>query len=255
MNMPDHCHTPKRQAQPSGGRRPRVCVLIPALNEAQSIADVLSDVRRHLDAEMVVIDDASTDETAAVAASCGAVVLSLPIRLGAWGAMRTGFRYVRNQRFDAVITMDADGQHRSQDLVRLVCPVLDGRADVVIGACTERGNWGRRMAWRLFRWLSGLAVSDLTSGFRVYSPAAVDVILGDDTALLDYQDIGVLLAMRKAGLRLTELPVTMCERRQGASRVYATWLHVMHYMAITVVLCLAKFDVTQRGGVRLGEDG
>ncbi|WP_051327803.1 glycosyltransferase family 2 protein [Desulfatirhabdium butyrativorans] len=219
----------------------RLAVLIPALNEAEVVASVIDGVRRHRpDATVVVIDDASTDDTAAVAESCGAVVLPLPIRLGAWGATRTGFRYARQQGFDIVVTMDADGQHRPELIGDIVSPVTEGKTHVVIGSCIRRGSVGRRITWRFFRWLTGLDVADLTSGFRAYCPAAVEVIMSGDTALLDYQDIGVLFALRRAGLRIVEVPVEMCCRRNGISRVYSSWMRVMRYLAVTMVVSLAN---------------
>lgn len=218
----------------------KLAVLIPALNEAESVASVIEGVRLHRpDATVVVIDDASTDDTAAVAESRGAVVLPLSIRLGSWGAMRSGFRYARQHGFDIVVTMDADGQHMPEMIDALVGPVIRGEADVVIGSCIGRGSAGRRLVWRFFRWFTGLDVADLTSGFRAYSPAAVDVIMGGDTALLDYQDIGVLLALRRAGMRMIEVSVSMCSRQNGISRVYSSWARVFRYMAVTMVLSVA----------------
>lgn len=228
----------------------RIVILIPALNEETTIASVVSLIRIHCDAHIVVIDDAGTDRTAQNAFEAGAVVLPLAIRLGAWGAMRTGFRYAKENNFDIVVTMDADGQHRPEHLADLVAPIQKDWADLVIGSCVDRGNWSRKISWRFFRWLTGIDVADLTSGFRAYNRAAVDIVLGSETSLLEYQDIGVLLAAKKAGLRLMEIPVTMCSRQEGESRIYASWLGVLRYMVWTLVFCLSKWDRLWTGRVR-----
>ncbi len=226
-----------------------IAILIPALNEEASIGSLIEGINRYCgDATIVVIDDASTDRTADVAASAGAIVLRLPIRLHAWGAMRTGFRYAQNRNFDIVITMDADGQHRPDMIAPLLEPIASKTADVVIGSCVERGSPGRKMAWVFFRWMTGLGVADLTSGFRVYNRSAVDIIMSSDTALLDYQDIGVLLALRKAGLKIVELPVLMCRRQNGISRIYASWANVFRYLLITSVLSVAKKEFSADNG-------
>lgn len=219
----------------------RIAVLIPALNEEQSIGEVISGVRAHLPgAAVVVIDDASTDQTAEIAQSLGAVVLRLPIRLHGWGAMRTGFRYAVKKGFEIVLTIDADGQHLPETIGSLLEAVASGQADMAIGSCVERGSLGRRMAWRFFRRLTGLEVADLTSGFRAYHRKAAEIIMGAETALLDYQDIGVLLALKKAGMRIVEVPVPMCPRQNGISRVFASWGKVIRYLAVTMVVAVAK---------------
>jgi hypothetical protein len=165
--------------------------------------------------------------------------------------MRTGFRYAQKRNFDIVITMDADGQHRPDMIEPLLAPIVSKTADVVVGSCVERGSPGRKMAWTFFRWMTGLGVADLTSGFRVYNRNAMNIIMGSETALLDYQDIGVLLALRKAGLRIAELPVLMCRRQNGISRIYASWTNVFRYLLVTSVLSVAKkeFSVGNGSGV------
>ena len=87
-----------------------------------------------------MVDDGSQDDTAAKAQSAGATVLRLPEQLGAWGATQTGMRYAVRKGFDIAVTMDADGQHDSDDIPKLIAPLLTGEANVVIGACPQRGS-------------------------------------------------------------------------------------------------------------------
>ena len=221
----------------------KLAVLIPALNEEKSIREVILGVKKTITGEIVVIDDASSDATAKVAREEGAKVLPLLLRLGAWGAARTGIRYANRHLFEIAVTMDADGQHLPESIAALIDPILLNQADVVIGSCTERGSAPRKMSWFFFRKITGLNVRDLTSGFRAYNAAAMDAVMTADTALLDYQDIGVLLALNKAGFRILEVPVRMCPRSSGHSRVFSSWWHVFRYLVITLVLCLSKLDV------------
>ena len=215
-------------------------VVIPAQDEAATIGGVVAEVRA-LGYPVLVVNDASRDATPRLARAAGAEVLDLPCRLGAWGASQTGIRLARRQGFRAVVTIDADGQHSPADIGMLVRPVLDGEADLVIGACPERGSKARRMAWRLFRLLSGLVLTDLTSGFRVYGEKAAREMLGAEATLSDFQDVGILLIAMRRRLRIVELPVAMCPRISGKSRIFSSWWRVLQYMISTVVVsCLRR---------------
>ncbi len=86
-----------------------------------------------------------------------------------------------------------------------------------------------------------LELQDLTSGLRAYNHAAISVLACDETSLLDYQDIGVLLYLKRRGLRIAEAPVIMNPRLAGHSRVFSSWWTVGRYLALTMVLSLSKW--------------
>lgn len=222
------------------GKKPLPLILIPARNEEASVGGVVRAAKAELDCEVVVIDDFSDDATAEVAGAAGAVVLSLASRLGAWGAMQTGLRYALRNGCEIAITMDADGQHSASSLRSLLTPILSGKADVVIGACAERASPARHTAWSLFRWISGLTIEDLTSGLRAYNATAISLLASKPATLLDYQDVGVLMVLLRAGLRVVEVEVEMGRRKAGHSRVFSSWWVVGRYMVHNSILCLAK---------------
>jgi glycosyltransferase involved in cell wall biosynthesis len=224
----------------------RLLVVIPALNEAQDIGGVIRQVRSQGSIDVLVVDDGSTDETAAVALLCGASVLRAPLWQGAWGSIQTGIRYAVRQGYAGVVTMDADGQHEPGYLPRMLEAAAEG-ADVVIAACPTRGSRLRHVAWSYFRLLTGFQLDDLTSGFRYYNARACRLLAGKEATLLDYQDIGVLLLLRHAQLRIAEIAVAMNPRRHGASRVFSSWWTVGVYMAETSLLCLARWNQRPRG--------
>ncbi len=219
-----------------------IIILIPAKNEVGTIAKVINKVKAGLAATIVVIDDASTDETASVARAAGAIVLPLPFSLGAWGAIQTGLRYALKHDFNTAITMDADGQHEAESLPALLAPLARGQCDVVIGAYPQRGSFSRRTAWAFFRQLSGITLEDLTSGLRAYNRSAIQLLAAKSATLLDYQDMGVLILLHKAGLHVVEIPILMYPRMNGHSRIFNTWWAVSRYMLHTVVLCIARFE-------------
>jgi len=219
---------------------PNIVILIPAHNEAASIGKVLRDIRRQVDHPVVVIDDASEDDTIAVARDAGAQVLPLAAHLGAWGAMQTGIRHALRQGYDYAVTMDADGQHQARYLSRLIEPVVLETADVTIGAYPSRGSQPRKLAWSVLRRLSGLKMEDITSGFRGYNRRAMALLAQRGATLLEYQDIGVLALLCRHNLRLLEVPVNMGPRHDGHSRVYRSWAMVAYYMAYSLILGASK---------------
>jgi glycosyltransferase involved in cell wall biosynthesis len=219
---------------------------MPARDEAPTVGAVVEGVRRTLGCEILVVDDASSDETAAAARCAGAAVLRLPIGLGAWGATQAGIRYARRHGFPQVITLDADGQHLPESLPLLIEAQARTGADVVIGTCTQRLSRAKRLAWRYLRLLTGLELADFTSGLRLYDADAIEVLSGQAASLLDYQDVGVLMLLSRSGLTITETPVEMLPRRAGRSRVFASWPVVARYMMHTTVLCLAQLDPARR---------
>lgn len=220
--------------------KPETLVIIPAKNEQGSVHLVTDAIVSGFGLPVVVVDDASTDGTAEAARRAGATILSLPVGLGAWGAMQAGIRYALAHGFSHCVTMDADGQHPVQGLPIVLEPVLRDAADVAIGSCVSRGSPMRQVAWRFFQGLTALDVSDLTSGFRAYGRKAMDLLAGERATLLDYQDIGVLYLLRSKGLRIVEAPIDMACRLHGHSRIFNTWYAVGDYMLHSSILAMSK---------------
>jgi len=216
-----------------------IWVIIPAQNEAASIAEVVRRAKLYAE-QVVVVDDASTDETASLARAAGALVLPLVTPLDAWCATQTGLRYARARGARLVVSLDADGQHPPEAIPALVKPVRESQAEVAIGSDPARVSHYRHMAWGYLRAVTGLSVADLTSGFRVYGPNALDILVRPEASSLNYQDVGVLMMLREAGLSMIEVPVTMGPRLFGASHVFRSWLKVAAYMLESSVLGLAR---------------
>lgn len=218
----------------------RCLVVLPAHNEAASLPALLKELQGQLETDVLVVSDASTDRTTAAAREIGVQVIEISQQIGAWGATQAGFRHALRQGYRRVASMDADGQHGVESLAVLLEAQAANGADVVIGTFPERLSPLKRLAWTWFRALTGLRVEDLTSGLRVYGPRALPVIASPEATLIDYQDVGVLLLLRKHGMVVHEVPVTMYPRQAGKSRVFASWLTVARYMAQTTVICIAR---------------
>lgn len=238
---PDH-------PRPEAHERP--LVVIPAFNERATVGEVVMEVITAGFPDVLVVDDASTDDTTDQARAAGARVVRLPINLGAWGATQCGIRYALRHNYSAVITMDADGQHFSDQIARLLAHATS--ADALIGNCTTRGSRLRRLVWAWFRLITGQPVQDFTSGFRLYSHQAMEALVNDTATLLEYQDVGVLDILARHGLVVQEVPVRMGPRRVGHSRVFFDWQTVMSYVAQTSLLAIARRGFRSRRRVAPG---
>jgi len=214
-------------------------IIIPALNEADSIADVIRKTRESGWNDILVIDDFSRDNTGQIAFSNGAGLIRLPINLGAWGAIQTGMGYALEKGYPAAVTMDGDNQHKPEHIKDLIA-LLDQGHDVVIGSCLSRGSASKQMVWPFLRKLSGLDIQDLTSGFRAYNRKAMALLLTNESFILDYQDVGVLLLCKKNNLKVTEVEVLMCQRENGKSRIFRNLFMIIAYFFSTLFLIGTK---------------
>lgn len=220
--------------------------VIPARDEVSTVAEVVTGVRAALGCRVLVVDDASTDGTAAVARAAGAEVLMLPIGLGAWGASQAGIRFADRNGFPGVICLDADGQHQPASLPLLFAAHAHDSPNVVIGTCIERLSLPKRIAWQYLRMLTGLRLRDFTSGLRLYDANAVRLLAAPEASLLDFQDVGVLMLLAKRGMRIAETPTPMRARTEGHSRVFASWAVVVRYMFHTTILCISRLELGGR---------
>jgi glycosyltransferase involved in cell wall biosynthesis len=208
----------------------RTLVFIPAWNEADSVASVIAGVRERLpEADVLVVDDGSTDETAARAREAGAVVASLPFNEGLGAALQTGYLYALREGYDFCAHLDADGQHPPAEVARLLEEVHADRADLVIGSrYREPGEaksddykptLSRRIGTSVFRFALTLATrqrfTDTTSGMRAANRRVM--ALFSESYSPDFAEIESLQLAVRQGLRVEEVPVRMLERVGGSS--------------------------------------
>lgn len=196
----------------------QVSVVIPAFNEEDGIGDVVARLRAaHAFHELIVVDDGSSDATAARAEAAGARVLRHPYNKGNGAAVKTGLRAARGE---VVLLMDADGQHDPDDVARVLAPV--GLHDMAIGARAARDQsfvraLGNAIFTRLASWLTGRPIPDLTSGFRAAKRERLLEILHLLPNGFSYPTTSCL-ALLKAGHNVTFVPIT-ARRRIGKSKI------------------------------------
>lgn len=200
-------------------------LVIPAFNEGARISDVLDAVTHSsFDGECVVIDDGSRDDTSDQAHARGATVLRHPFNLGYGAALQTGYKYAIDSNASLVVQMDADGQHDAEQIERLVEPIVAGRYDLVVGSrfldpTGYKMGWVRKIgrnAFRAIARLTGLHVSDPTSGFQAMNRAVLDLYTTDFFPN-DYPDVDVLLTAYRNGLRVGEVATSMSEGTRAST--------------------------------------
>jgi glycosyltransferase involved in cell wall biosynthesis len=237
----------------------RRIAIVPALNEEGSIAGVIAEIRA-VDPgfEVIVIDDGSTDRTAARAAEQGAHVLTLPFNLGIGGAVQTGLKYAREHDFDISVQIDADGQHDPGELPKLLAPLIAGEADVVVGSRflgekNYKAPMLRRIGIRAFAWIVsavvGQPLTDTSSSFRAFGRRSIGYFARDyPHGFVETVEATVIAA--RCGLRLKEVPVVMRQRVMGQSSLT---LPLSIYYSIKVLVAVFV-SIFRRNAYELTED-
>jgi glycosyltransferase involved in cell wall biosynthesis len=218
-------------------------IIIPAYQEAQNIQAVIQDVARYFPLEeVVVVNDGSTDGTGDLARRAGVTVIDLPFNMGIGAVMQTGFRYARDHGAKWALQIDGDHQHPAKEAVKLLKPIKEGEADLVIGSryLKDLGypvKGPRRLGSYIFQLVNriffGRSITDATSGFRAYSRRVTELLA--DHYLGEYPEPEVIGFLLRRGGRILEIPVQMRLREGGVSSI--TPRHAVYYM-IRVLISL-----------------
>jgi len=198
-------------------RLPRVCIVIPAYNEEAVIKSVVTDVRKSLhqagyDGEVVVVNDGSKDKTAQYAAQAGAIVITHILNSGAGSATTTGLSYAEQSGFAYAATMDGDGQHTPEDVIKGIREIIKRRDDLLIGSrlinnkgmsrVKVLGNKGLSTITYL---LFGINSTDSQSGLRIFSRRALEQLRWKTSG---YEFCSEMLwRARQANLKISEFPI------------------------------------------------
>jgi len=227
-----------------------IMVLIPAYNEEKNIRGVIEEIRSNLpEARIVVINDCSTDGTRKILEEIEDIkVLNHPFNLGIGGAIRTGFHYFLENDFDVLLRIDGDGQHPPSQGKELIKPIIEEKAEAVIGSrfLQKEGYLSsptRRGGIKLLTLLSSLIlkqkITDNTSGFKAYTRNAVKLMIQDYP--LDYPEPIEVYLLAKRGIRIVEIPVIMRERQLGVSSIGV--LDSYYYLIKVLLTILVKYMI------------
>jgi glycosyltransferase involved in cell wall biosynthesis len=251
---------PERDRVSSHGPAP-LLVIVPAYNEEATVARVIAAVHDAVPfADVAVVDDGSTDDTAGCAERAGAVVLRHPFNLGIGGAVQTGFRYALERGHDLMVQVDGDGQHEPTEIRRLLNTLNENpQLDMVCGSrfLSDEHEYpapiSRRTGIHIFAFLLsrivGQPVSDPTSGFRLYNRRAIELFARDYPH--DYPEVEAVLMVHTHRLRMLEVPVIMHARGGGASSIGGSGKSV--YYMIKVLLAIFVGLLRRRPAIEAGD--
>jgi glycosyltransferase involved in cell wall biosynthesis len=226
----------------------KTLVIIPAFNEEETLRGVILGIRSFLSqADILVVNDGSTDSTGDIAREEGVLVLEHPYNMGIGATMQTGFLYALNNGYNIAVQIDGDGQHDARFITSLIKPILDGQANLVIGTryLSDGGfksTFLRKLGIRFFTtiiWIfTGKKITDPTSGFRAMDRKGIELFSKEYPS--DYPEVEALISAYKKGLHFQEIPVTMRNRQGGASSIGI--LSALYYMVkVTLSILIGSF--------------
>ncbi len=186
-----------------------ILAVIPAYNEQERIVPVISGALRHV--PVLVVDDGSRDNTAAVAEAAGAIVLRQIPNQGKGAALRAGFRRALDEGYEAVITLDADGQHDPEEIPRFLEAYGQGKADLIIGARNFAGmppvrRVSNTLGTLLFSWALGQHIPDNQSGYRLLSRRLMESMLSSAEQGFEFE-VEMITVCVTEGYRLAWVPI------------------------------------------------
>ena len=223
----------------------KTLVIIPAYNEESSLSGVIEDLRRNCPAaDIIVVDDGSSDGTSDVAKRLSVPLLRLPFNLGIGGAMQTGYRHADRHGYDVAIQFDGDGQHLATEIGSLLRPLEEGTTDIAVGSrfLDENGYRApllRRLGILVFSTvlssILGMRVTDTTSGFRAANRRVIRFFA--EAYPEDYPEVESLVLLHRSGCRIAEVPIRMQERTGGRSSI--TPVRSVYYMVkVLLAVCI-----------------
>jgi len=228
----------------------KTLAIVPAYNEAHNIIFVINDLyEHHPEIDILIVNDCSLDKTGSLAESTKkASVVNVPINLGIGGGVQTGFLYAVRNGYDIALQFDGDGQHLASEIDKIINPVINEEADVVVGSRFCESNDGfrstflRRVGIRFFELLNSILIkqriTDNTSGFRAYNKEAFTFLA--DNYPRDYPEPEAIVLLGKNGFSIKEVFTYMQERQGGKSSIYG--LRSAFYMIKVVFGVLMTFS-------------
>lgn len=231
----------------------KTLIIIPVYNEAENIEKVIHNLAKENQPwDILVVNDDSSDNSSELARNTGLVtVIDLPFNLGIGGGVQTGFKYAKKHGYDFALQFDGDGQHKVEEIYKLLQLVQGGEADVAIGSRFNQKHEGfkssplRRAGIKIFEWFSFLLIrqriTDHTSGFRAFNRKALEFLAENYPS--DYPEPEAVVLLGKNGFIIKEAFTQMLERQGGVSSI--SLLQGPYYM-IKVMLSMFMASIRSK---------
>jgi len=241
----------------------KILIIVPAYNEARAVGNVIDKIQRCLPhADVLVVNDGSSDSTSATSQQAGAMVLDLPYNMGIGAAMQTGYKFAHRMGYDIAVQCDGDGQHHPSQIKTLVEALINSDADMVLGSRylssrKFKSSVPRRLGMLVFSnvlsLIAGQKLTDTTSGFRVVNKEVIEsfsLYYPDD-----YPEPEALVILHKEGFTIKEMPVSMSSRRNGSSSITA-WKSTYYAFKVLLAIFVDLFkEIPYKKSSRTGGSG
>ena len=231
----------------------KVLIIIPAYNEEKSIERVINKLKSDCpDVDYLVVNDCSKDNTLSVLESIKANYVSAPLNLGIGGGVQTGYKYAKDHGYDIAIQIDADGQHDTAYIYDVIKPIVDGKADIVIGSrfIEKQGfqssgmrRFGIKFLSVLIRICTSTKVLDVTSGFRAINKEYIELYAKEYPT--DYPEPEAIVRAAVNGARIFEVPVIMKERSEGTSSI-TPWKSIYYMIKVSLAIILCRISYRRK---------
>ncbi|MCD9022988.1 glycosyltransferase family 2 protein [Cohnella silvisoli] len=227
--------------------RKEILIVVPAYNEAEGIVQVVAEIRGRLpEADVLVVNDGSSDRTGMLAEAAGALTVHLPANLGIGGAVQTGYKYAAEFGYRYAAQIDGDGQHDPADFNLLLEALQQTGVDMVVGSrflenkgfqSTFARKIGIELLSKLVSGLLGKKVTDPTSGYRLCGRKAIELFSRDYPT--DYPEVEALVLLDNSGSSFIEIPVVMKERQAGTSSI-SSFKSIYYMIKVVLAVLIAK---------------
>ncbi len=222
----------------------KVLIIIPCYNEEGNIAKVLGQLSQlsfpGITIHPLPVNDCSKDNTLIEIKKHAQRYIDLPINLGIGGAVQAGYKYAQKYNYDIAVQFDGDGQHPAEFIHKLITPIIDNNAHVVIGSrflnkegfqSSSMRRFGINYFKYLIRSLLGITITDSTSGFRAINRSVIDIVCNYYPDTYPEPEAIVLYKLNK--LKIEEIPVIMKERESGTSSI-GTFSSIYYMIKVTL---------------------
>lgn len=234
----------------------KLLLILPAYNEEENIAKTASQIldfkkkfSSDVELDYIVINDGSTDSTERICKENGIPCLSLIQNLGIGGAVQTGYMYAAAHGYDLAVQFDGDGQHDIASLPDLIRPILEKKADFVIGSrfientTNFKSTFMRRVGIKnlsfLIRVFCGIKILDVTSGYRAANKKTLEFLAKNYP--VDYPEPETIVLLQKNGFSLSEVSANMFERSAGSSSIHS-WKSIYYMVKVSFAILCASMQ-------------
>lgn len=231
----------------------KVLVIIPSYNEGESILETVNNLKDcGTEVDYLVINDCSTDDSEQILKRNGLEYVSLPINLGIGGGVQCGYKYALKNGYDIAIQHDGDGQHDPKYLEDVIKPLIEGKADIVIGSrFIEKSGFqsstsrriGIKILSSLIKLVCGVKILDVTSGYRAVNRKYIEFYAQNYPN--DYPEPEAIVAAKLNGANIVEVPVVMKERQNGTSSINLK-KSVYYMVKVSLAILICRFSNRRR---------